>query len=286
MNYLATHENKPRGTFDFPIELYYVSPQSVRYHMPFHWHLDYELIYVLQGELSLSLNAETKTLRAGDAAFVPEGIIHGGVPSACVYECIVFDLTRFLHGNSVCRRQTDKLLASQALSASFFIKGSKAADLIDLIFEAMEKEQQGYELVTVGLLWQLMGALSTAPSLLQIAESPKRVLQMKRALQKIRKDFAETITLDELALEAGMSPKYFCRAFAKTTGRTPVDYLNYYRVECACELLLASEESVTEIALSCGFNDISYFARAFKKYKGISAKKYRLNMIYGESKQT
>ena len=49
MNYSELHEDKKRGTFDFPIELYYVEPGAPRYQMPLHWHLEYELILVLQG---------------------------------------------------------------------------------------------------------------------------------------------------------------------------------------------------------------------------------------------
>ena len=55
MRYLATHEHPPRGTSDFPIELYYVDPPHPRYEMPFHWHMEHELILVLQGVLRLSV---------------------------------------------------------------------------------------------------------------------------------------------------------------------------------------------------------------------------------------
>ena len=49
------------------------------------------------------------------------------------------------------------------------------------------------------------------------------------------------------------------------TGKTPVEYLNGYRIEKASQLLLNSDQSVTEIAFSCGFNDLSYFIKTFKK---------------------
>ena len=49
MNYSALYENKKRGTFDFPIELYYVDSASARYQMPLHWHLEYELILIMEG---------------------------------------------------------------------------------------------------------------------------------------------------------------------------------------------------------------------------------------------
>ena len=58
------------------------------------------------------------------------------------------------------------------------------------------------------------------------------------------------------------------------TYRTPIDYLNYYRIERACYQLLTTNHSITEIAYSSGFNDLSYFIKTFKKYKGVTPKNY------------
>ena len=89
MRYLASHERAVRGTFDFPIELYYVDQSNPRYEMPFHWHMEHELILVLSGTFALSLNGEPFTLSAGDCALVADGSIHGGHPDGCIYECVV-----------------------------------------------------------------------------------------------------------------------------------------------------------------------------------------------------
>ena len=58
MRYLAFHERMVRGTFDFPIELYYVDALHPRYEMPFHWHMECELILILEGGFSLSVDGE------------------------------------------------------------------------------------------------------------------------------------------------------------------------------------------------------------------------------------
>ena len=102
MRYLATHEHAPRGTFDFPIELYYVDPSHPRYEMPFHWHMEHELILVLQGVLRLSVEGEAFELAPGDCMLIADGAIHGGTPEGCIYECLVFDLERFLAGTTTC----------------------------------------------------------------------------------------------------------------------------------------------------------------------------------------
>lgn len=277
MRYLATHEKKARGTFDFPIEFHYVDPVHPRYWMPFHWHMESELILVLSGTFTLSLDTLTYELRAGEAVFIPEGVIHGGTPHDCVYECLVFDFSRFLKENAVGPAAQREALGAAMQQPHFFTREQSPCRVVGALFTAMEKEERGYEFVTLGLLWQLMGLLvqqagrptESAPT------RDKLTGQMKQVLRRIRRDYAEPLTLNELAAEAGMAPKYFCRVFRQITGRTPIDYLNYYRVECAGERLCVTDESITDVAFSCGFNDLSYFARTFRKYKGQSAQSYR-----------
>lgn len=102
MRYLASHEKAVRGTFDFPIQLYYVDAAHPRYETPFHWHMEHELILVLQGVLHLSVDGTGYELHPGDCMLLADGSIHGGRPENCVYECVVFDLERFLTGAAVC----------------------------------------------------------------------------------------------------------------------------------------------------------------------------------------
>ncbi|MEG0597468.1 MAG: AraC family transcriptional regulator [Oscillospiraceae bacterium] len=278
MKYLAYHENKQRGTFNFPIEYHYVDPTHPRYMMPFHWHMECELILVQCGTLTISMDAATQILEAGSAALIPEGVLHGGTPVDCVYECVVFDFGRFLQGNTIGRQTQGEILSHAIQQPLIFQKDSREEQLIGELTVAMKGERPGYEFATTGLLWQLMGLLVESYAALPHPPVPtrdKRTEALKRALRRIRQDYNEPLTLDALAAEAGMAPKYFCRAFRQITGRTPVDYLNYYRVECACERLCLTDATVTDIALSCGFNDVSYFTRAFRKYKGVSAKKFR-----------
>lgn len=276
MNYSELHEDKKRGTFDFPIELYYVDENAPRYQMPLHWHLEYELILVLEGSFTLSLDGHSFEMQAGDSAWIADGVIHGGIPHHCVYECVVFDLGTLLHDTPVCAKSAAEFLSSENGFSGLLSRGSAEAALADRIFESMETEQKGYEWTTVGLLWQLMGCLLRTERENRIpVQNRQQITRLKNVLTYIRNNYQEPITLDELAAVAGMSSRYFCRAFSAMTGKTPIAYLNYYRVECAGEKLTLTKQSVTEIAFSCGFNDMSYFSRIFKRYKGVTPSLYR-----------
>lgn len=278
MNYSNLYENKKRGTFDFPIELYFLDRAAPRYEMPLHWHLEYELILVRTGEFELVLDGRAFPMKPGDCAWVGDGTVHGGVPHDCTYECVVFDLGTLLHDTPLCAKSVSDFLADETGCSGMFPRGSVQAGLAEQLFEALRREMQGYEWTTVGLMWQLMGSLLAEKRRLQSPpRNRKKLLQLKNVLTYIRDNYEGPITLDELSKIAGMNPKYFCRAFAGMTGKTPVEYLNYYRIEQAGERLTLSDESITEIALSCGFNDMSYFSKTFSRFKGISPSVYRKN---------
>lgn len=279
MRYLATHEHAPRGTFDFPIELYYVDPSHPRYEMPFHWHMEHELILVFQGVLRLSVEGEAFELAPGDCMLIADGAIHGGTPEGCIYECLVFDLERFLAGTTTCGQRVALLTEGDARLEGKFPAGTQAAAIVSQLFQAMETERPGYELTTMGLLWQLWGEL-LGQRLLGAAEPGpprdiRRAQAVKNVLRRIRSSYGQPLTLEDLAAEAALEPKYFCRVFRQITGRTPINYLNYYRVECAAELLCTTQGSITDIALECGFGDVSYFSRMFRRYKGQTPGQYR-----------
>ena len=104
-------------------------------------------------------------------------------------------------------------------------------------------------------------------------------LSIKKVLAYISENYASNISLDCLAKIAGMNPKYFCQYFRSMTDRTPINYLNYYRIECACEMLAKQNVSIKQVAVSCGFNDESYFIKMFQKYKGTTPKRFMKQAI-------
>lgn len=61
-----------------------------------------------------------------------------------------------------------------------------------------------------------------------------------------------------------------------------MEYLNGFRIDCAAALLATSDESVNEIAYACGFVDPCYFAKLFKRYRGISPRSYRNEHLHSK----
>jgi YesN/AraC family two-component response regulator len=102
---------------------------------------------------------------------------------------------------------------------------------------------------------------------------------IQRALIFMRKHFARTITLTDVAREAGLSRFHFCRLFHHETGVRFHEYLHALRVTQAKELLAGDRYvRVSEVAYAVGFNDLSHFDRTFRKMVGHSPSQYRRSL--------
>lgn len=97
----------------------------------------------------------------------------------------------------------------------------------------------------------------------------------KRVLDFVSKQFGRTITLEDLAGQAALSPSHFSRLFKQTVGQSPMQFVMSYRVEQAKKMLVASDRQMIEIALACGFSDQAHFSRVFKQVAGAPPKTWR-----------
>jgi YesN/AraC family two-component response regulator len=100
---------------------------------------------------------------------------------------------------------------------------------------------------------------------------------MQEIATYIYNNFDKKITLDDIAVKFNISRSYLSKKFKQTTGFGFKEYLVDVRVKNACRLLLETNESITDIAFECGFNDSNYFGDAFRRIKGVSPNKYRKN---------
>lgn len=100
-------------------------------------------------------------------------------------------------------------------------------------------------------------------------------LLVTKALRFIRENLHKEITRDETARYAGISPSHFSRLIRERTGRSFTELLRQCRVDLASELLTTTDQSLAEIAHSCGFCDQSYFTHVFQQTKQMTPGQYR-----------
>ncbi len=280
MKYLDYRERIQHGTFDFPIALYKIDIKHPRYDMMYHWHPECELIRIKKGQFSITLDGKEFVAGRNDVIYITDGVLHGGHSiGECEYECLVFDAKGFTEGNHISIRQMENLIKHKRIVNSIIRCDDEINSITNSLFNAMNLRFPGYEFAVIGSLMQFY-SIVIKKHLYSVAEeeavkSKEQQMMLKEIITFIEDNYYDKITLPLLAKKAGMSPKYFCSVFYKMTQKTPIEYLNAYRIECACEKLITTDKTVTEIALFCGFNDVSYFTKTFRKYKNKTPLQYR-----------
>src|SRR5262249_13957861 len=86
---------------------------------------------------------------------------------------------------------------------------------------------------------------------------------------------ARAMHLEELADQVSLSVSYFCRAFKETFGDTPHEYIIGLRLERAQQLMLSTADSLSQIALACGFADQAHFCKIFRRGMGETPSAWR-----------
>ncbi|ACO80360.1 transcriptional regulator, AraC family [Azotobacter vinelandii CA] len=99
--------------------------------------------------------------------------------------------------------------------------------------------------------------------------------QERRAKEMLAEHLADGLSIAELAAECSLSRAYFSRAFKRSTGLAPHEWLLKMRVEKAKELMLHTSMSLSRIGLDCGFTDQSHFSRVFQKMTGAAPSNWR-----------
>ncbi len=278
---MVYNELEQRGTADFPVAFYHLDEEHPRYHMAAHWHSEIELIRVLKGELSVTLNNQHFIAKKGDVVFVNAETVHRATPIDCEYECIVFHINFLYMDTYSCRFFIESLLNHDYLITEHISCENKNLNIAaHAIFDALKKKSSGYKFLTIAAFYNFFGTVidSHAYGLTSGNASlagDKNIARIKKILSYIRENYDRAITLESMAQTAQMSPKYFGSYFKNMTGKTPIEYLNEYRIEKACRKLTHTDKSVTDIAFACGFNDLSYFIKTFKSIKGISPGQFR-----------
>ena len=98
---------------------------------------------------------------------------------------------------------------------------------------------------------------------------------MVLAIEYMKKNLDENLTIDAIAKKVFLSRSTFIRYFSAFTNTSPLVYLTQLRIEKSKEMLISTDKTITYIANDCGFFDASHFEKTFTKYEGISPSAYR-----------
>lgn len=255
-----------------------------------HWHLALEIDYLEEGELEYRTPEDSIVLHKGEAVFFNSNVLHTVTAksrNSRLYAHL-FDknLIAGMFG-SIYERKYIAPVLENIRPGMHVIRpdDGKRIHMVEIMFrltDVYEKKEEGYEFAVRSLLSELWLSLyKDVASVIPIKETGKRVdsTRILNMMKFIQEHFDEKITIEEIAASANISVRECGRCFQNKIGMSPGNYLNDYRIRTAAELLLTTEDSVTEVAERCGFGSGSYFGKSFLKMIGCTPREYRRSFL-------
>lgn len=245
----------------------------------FHPEIEIKLFY--EGDSIQTIGSKTIVATAGDITIANPYEVHANIQTnlhSGKYYLIMIDLD-FFKNTGLIDVDLRSLLIADGVAFNNHIKNNKRLNqiLLRVIEEANEKKQY-YQSVIRNLMAEFFSLLlrneiyKGNPRQLTTKEIKKATL-IAPAITKIFNDYNKNITIDELSELCHLSKFYFCRVFKEVTGDTPTNYITHHRIHIAKAMLKDESKSIQEVATLCGYNDISYFYRCYKKITGKSPRK-------------
>lgn len=252
-----------------------------------HWHNSFELIEVVEGKFFCNVDGSEFLINKGNICIINRGRLHHIYTEdrnafKCRKKTIIFNPDYFIKDQNIYEKYILPLLKKDAFAhIQFNIKKGIGLDINTLMkeIEALEDEKPiGYELEEYSLIYKVIRYLYLAyqSSKQSIHTTYDANVQIQRNMTSfIHEHFGSKIGLEDIA-EAGQVSKSTCiRLFHKYTGKSPIDFLNNYRLQMSAEKLVTTSEQITEIAYACGFGQPSYFNRLFLKEYNMTPNQYR-----------
>lgn len=215
-----------------------------------------ELTYCFEGELQYYYNNEHIILHSGDAVLIPQGALRQRLETH----------TPTYYSSFNVQFPTD-----MQLPVSGLIHKAVRSNTMHFL-EAFQKDyisvsnynKEKCSLIFSYLLYQLLEVSDDT-------ENP----HVKAIKQYIVNNLHSYITLQDISDAVHLAPHYCCSLFKKHTDMTIIQYMNEQRIDYAKRLIITKDWTLSQIATTCGFSDLYYFSRAFRKITGTTATAYR-----------
>jgi AraC-like DNA-binding protein/mannose-6-phosphate isomerase-like protein (cupin superfamily) len=287
-------EDREHGDVMFPLAAYWIELPAGAPVLDTHWHEEAEFFLLLEGEILFQVDTDYFTLRPGEAVFIESGDIHAAyaaLDTPCRFCALVFhpDLLASAQYDTIQQTvilplQEKRQSFPRHLTSSVPWQGELLLHL-ERMMEAYDNKMPGFESFMKGTLLIMLSQIAPPGRSVNYSQSAgadnTKIDRLKKVILYIQDNYQEPIRTRDLSELIPMSEGQFCRFFKSMTRKTPVDYINSYRIRQAAALLQQSDRKISDIAMDVGFDNVSYFIKVFRKAMNCSPSEFRKDAIPG-----
>lgn len=231
------------------------------------WHEEFEVHLYCGGEGVVLLDGECFPVGSGDMICIDSGCIHRTqTESKVCFHCLIVRA-------DFCKSVGFSL---DELRFVPLVNDEEAKKLFERLLSLYQTENGVAR--TAKLVAALLDLLAYLQENCLADKSPvsqrESYQSVKAAILYIRKNYANKLSLDEIAKAAYENKFALTRKFKRATGKTVVQYVNEHRIGQVKELL-ANGETISDAAYACGFNNLSFFTKIFKRCAGRLPSEYK-----------
>ncbi len=252
---------------------------------PYHWHYEMEISIVERGSVIYAINGKCYSVWERQAIFVKPNALHSTIHSEEYFSRILLISPHVFGDHAEYISRYIKNIIRFAPDA-VVLDGSahwhmEACGLIEDAFRLCHERPESFELDALIVLFHILKLFvrELCGNQEDTARNPKNASHIKILKQMItfmQENYAEDIDISDLARIGGVSRSSCNKIYQEFLGESPIEYLTKYRIYASMELL-RKNMTVTEAALSCGFNTLAYYSKIFKKVTGRTPLEFRKN---------
>ncbi|CDZ23213.1 hypothetical protein CCDG5_0062 [[Clostridium] cellulosi] len=220
-----------------------------------------DLTYIVCGKAEYHVNGIPYIVKAGDLIYIPKGSMR----SATTFEDDLME--------AYCLNIQLKNLRGQDVELPFprISNIGIHQDIISLFNDLNNdyyRREPGYRMKLRGWLQFILHRYIQLIVFKNDSDTLDR--RIDNVLRYITRHYSEDLSIRSFSEKYGLSPSYFGKLFIRATGTSFRQYLTKVRMNVAEDMLFSGEYNVSTVAAACGFNDVYYFSKVFKAYKGVS----------------
>lgn len=261
--------------------------QNVRvadYVWEYHYHPEFEIVFVPEGSGTRHVGNYLGNYQNGDLVMIGSNLPHAGFGLNCpdLHEQFVLQIKE-----EVVRQAIGPAPEMQTVEA--LLERARYG----ILFTGQTKENIGWQMMQMVSMPPFERYLAMLRVLYGLAVSEEYVLlneevllsssisrhrgRLQKVFTYVERHFEEEIDIKKVAALAGLSVPSFCNFFKKTTHITFTEFTNHYRIQRVC-LLLRQDKTIAEACYACGFNNVTYFNKLFKRTMGKSPSEFKREM--------